>query len=75
MRAYPFLSFLSFMSFLSFRERVGALVWAATISRSELSYAANGLKKFRDNAELLHYEQKAAPKVLQYLSSCTVPDL
>ena len=48
-----------------YREAVGALMWIATMTRPDLSYAAHNLAKFGDNPGPAHW--KAATKALQYL--------
>ena len=50
---------------ISYREVVGALMWVATMTRLDLSFAAHQLTKFNDNPETTHW--KAAQKALQHL--------
>lgn len=47
------------------RAAVGALVWAATMTQPDLSYAAHQIAKFSGNPGPAHWQ--AAKKVLQYL--------
>ena len=37
-----------------YREAVGALIWAATITRPDIAYAAHQLEKLNDNPEPVH---------------------
>ena len=48
-----------------YREAVGALVWAATMTRPDVAYAAHQLGKFNDNPRPVHW--RASKRVLQYL--------
>ena len=48
-----------------YREAVGALMWAATMTRPDISYAAHQLAKFNENPGPAHW--KAVKKALQYL--------
>ncbi|CAM9169235.1 unnamed protein product [Ascophyllum nodosum] len=50
---------------ISYREAVGALMWVATMTRPDLSFAAHQLAKFIDNPGPTHW--KAAWKTLEYL--------
>ena len=50
---------------IPYREIVGALMWAATMTRPDISFAAHQLAKFNDNPGLSHW--RAAQKALQYL--------
>ena len=47
-----------------YREAVLALVWAATMSRPDLSFEAHNLAKFCDDPGPVHW--KAAMKALRY---------
>ena len=53
------------MRHIPYREAVGALMWAATMTRPDLSFAAHNLAKFCDDPGPVHW--KAAMKALQYL--------
>ena len=48
-----------------YREAVGALMWAATMTRPDVAYAAHQLGKFNDNPGRIHW--RAAKRALQYL--------
>ena len=48
-----------------YREAVGALMWAATMTRSDVVYAAHQLGNFNDNPGPTHW--RAVKRVLQYL--------
>ena len=48
-----------------YQEAVGALMWAATMTRLDVAYAAHQLGKFNDNPEPVHW--RAAKRALQYL--------
>ena len=48
-----------------YREAVGALMWAATMTRPDVAYAAHQLRKFNDNPGPVHW--KVAKRALQYL--------
>ena len=48
-----------------YREAVGALMWAATMTRPDVAYAAHQLGKFNDNPGPTHW--RAAKRALQYL--------
>ena len=52
------------MSRVPYREAVGALMWAATMTRPDLSFAAHNLAKFCDDPGPVHWE--AVMKALQY---------
>ena len=47
------------------REAVGALTWAATMTRPDVAYAAHQLGKSNDNPGTVHW--RAAKRALQYL--------
>ena len=49
---------------IPYREAVGALMWAATMTRPDLSFAAHNLTKFCDDPGPVHW--KAAMKALRY---------
>ena len=48
-----------------YREAVGALMWAATMTRPDVAYAAHRLGNFSDNPGPVHWG--AAKRALQYL--------
>ena len=48
-----------------YREAAGALIWAATLTRPDVAYAAHQLRKFNDNSGPVHWG--AAKRALQYL--------
>ena len=48
-----------------YREAVGALMWVANMTRSDLAYTAHTLAKFGDNPGPKHW--KVVMKALQYL--------
>ena len=48
-----------------YREAVGALMWAATMTRPDVTYAAHQLGKFHDNPGSVHW--RAAERTLPYL--------
>ncbi|CAM9969543.1 unnamed protein product [Ascophyllum nodosum] len=48
-----------------YREAVGALMWAATMTRPDVAYAAHQLGRFNDNPRPAHW--RAANRALQYL--------
>ncbi|CAM9160577.1 unnamed protein product, partial [Ascophyllum nodosum] len=48
-----------------YREAVGALMWAATMTRPDVTYAAHQLGKFNDKPGPAHW--RAAERALQYL--------
>ena len=52
------------MSRVPYREAVGALMWAATMTRPDLSFTAHNLAKFCDDPGPVHWE--AVMKALQY---------
>ncbi|CAN0335182.1 unnamed protein product, partial [Ascophyllum nodosum] len=49
---------------IPYREAMGALMWAATMTRPDLSFAAHNLAKFCDDPGPVHW--KAAMKALRY---------
>ena len=49
---------------ISYREAVGVLMWAATVTRPYISFAAHNLAKFCDDHGPVHW--KAAMKALRY---------
>ena len=49
-----------------YREAVGALMWAATMTHSDVAYAAHQIGKFNDNPASVHLEA-AKRALLQYL--------
>ncbi|CAM9960652.1 unnamed protein product, partial [Ascophyllum nodosum] len=53
------------MRVIPYREAVGALMWAATVTRPDVAYAGHQLKHFNDNPGPVHWG--AAKRVLQYL--------
>ena len=48
-----------------YREAIGALMWAATMTRPDVAYAAHQLRKFNDNPGPAHW--RAAKRALQHL--------
>ena len=48
-----------------YREAVGALMWAGTMTRPDVAYAAHQLGKLNDNLGPAHW--RVAKKVIQYL--------
>ena len=52
------------MRCIPYREAVGALMWAATMTRPHLSFAAHNLTKFCDDPRPVPW--KAAMKALRY---------
>ena len=50
---------------IPYREAVGALMWIATMTRPDLSFAALNVAKFNDNPGQAHW--KAVMKAMQYL--------
>ncbi|CAN0377492.1 unnamed protein product [Ascophyllum nodosum] len=48
-----------------YREAVGGLMWAATMTRLDVAYAAHQLENVNDNPEPAHW--RAAKRALQYL--------
>ncbi|CAM9938991.1 unnamed protein product [Ascophyllum nodosum] len=53
------------MRITPYREAVGALMWAATMTRPDVANAAHQLGKFNDNPGPVHW--RAAKRALQYL--------
>ncbi|CAN0457551.1 unnamed protein product, partial [Ascophyllum nodosum] len=53
------------MRITPYREAVGAFMWAATMTRPGVAYAAHQLGKFNDNPRPVHW--RAAKRALQYL--------
>ena len=48
-----------------YREAAGAIMWAVTMTRRDVAYAAHQLRKFNDNPGPVHW--RAAKRALQYL--------
>ena len=48
-----------------YREAIGALMWAATMTRHDFAHAAHQLEKFNDNPGPAHW--RAAKRALQYM--------
>ena len=53
------------MRVTSYWEAVGALMWAATMIRPDVAYAAHQLERINDSLEPVHWG--AAKRALQYL--------
>ncbi|CAM9645817.1 unnamed protein product [Ascophyllum nodosum] len=53
------------MRVIPYREAAGALMWAATMTRPDVAYAAHQLGKFNDSPGPVH--SRAAKRALQYL--------
>ena len=54
------------MENIPYREAVGALMWAATMTRVDIASAVREVAKFRDNPGRAHW--KAVRRILQYIA-------